>query len=383
MTNVSPELSDLRRAASARRLALAEFGGHALRSFDLDSILQEACVHVARGLDVPIAKVLQVLPGGGELLLRAAVGLAPEVATPGETRVPGDGGSAAGFAIKTGHAVISDTKTEDRFEVSALVRRVGAVKTLNVLIQGEDGPFGVLEADSLVDRAFDEDDAAFLQNYANMMAAAVERQRAGALVRELAEERAVLLRELQHRVKNDLQVITSLLSMESRQTANEEVRNRLESVAARINALRLVHDRLYAGGRHADVDLGDYLGALCVERLRLHGLDDDGPISLALTLSEVTLDHDRAVAVGMIANEFITNSLKYAFPTGIGEIRLALAGGPAEDIVLSLADTGAGMSPDAAQGTGLRLISMLVNQLGAEASWAAGAGAHLTVTIPR
>ena len=141
-----------------RQAALSEFGLHALRSVDLDPILQEACILVARGLHLPIAKVMQVLPGGEELLVRAVVGLPPGLAVPGETRVPGDSQSAAGYALTVDDPVISHIATETRFQISEIVRRAAVKVSLNVVIPTQDGPFGTLEVDSLEERSFSAED---------------------------------------------------------------------------------------------------------------------------------------------------------------------------------------------------------------------------------
>src|SRR4051795_12685180 len=99
-------------AWSEQQAALAEFGLIALRSQDLDAILQRACELVARGLRAPIAKVLEALPERDELLLRAAVGVPSEVATTGKTTVPGGHGSAAGYIMLADEPVISHVPTE-------------------------------------------------------------------------------------------------------------------------------------------------------------------------------------------------------------------------------------------------------------------------------
>jgi two-component sensor histidine kinase len=361
-----------------RQAALADFGIQALRSFDLDTILQQGCVQVARGLDVPIAKVMQALPGQHELLLRATVGLPPDVAIPGETKVPSGGGSAAGYALTVDEPVVSHIPTETRFQVSEVVRRAQVVVSANVVIPTQDGPFGTLEVDSLEERRFSPEDIDFLRVYAVMLGAAVERQRAGSTAR-------TLMRELQHRVKNDLQVVTALLSLESSRTDSFETRGRLESVASRVESLRLVHERLFAGGQVGRVDLADYIGALIRGRLRMHGLDSEERIRLEPSLAPVTVDHDQAVPIGMIVNEFMTNSLKYAFPMGQGVIS-AILEQPAPGLLrLVVADNGIGMPAhrrEGAPGMGVRLIGMMVEQLGASAEWSAEGGTRLTVTMP-
>jgi GAF domain-containing protein len=251
---------DRLRAWSEQQAALAEFGLVALRSQDLDAILQRACELVARGLRAPIAKVLEALPGRNELLLRAAVGVPSDVATAGTTTVPGGHGSAAGYIMLADKPVISHVPTETRFEPSEVVRRTDVVVSLNVLILCEDRAYGTLEVDCQEEREFTTDNINFLQTYANLLGAAVDRHRAHHQLAAAAAERAVLLRELQHRAQNDMAVVTSFLRMEARRAKRSETRRRLESVGQRVESLALIYGRLYQSGATHAVDLAGYLG---------------------------------------------------------------------------------------------------------------------------
>jgi GAF domain-containing protein len=163
---------------SEQQDALAEFGQFALSCFDLDLILQRACELVARGLQTPIAKIMQTIPGSEDLLIRAAVGLPRDVATAGVTKVPGGRGSAAGYTLVAGEPVISHIPTEKRFQVSEVVRRSDVIVSANVVIGATGEAFGTLEVDSLTERKFTHSDVSFLQNYANLLASALDRHKA-------------------------------------------------------------------------------------------------------------------------------------------------------------------------------------------------------------
>ena len=122
-------------------------------------------------------KVLELLPDGDTLLVRAGVNWNPGVV--GHATIPAHGGSAAGHALRTDRPVISeDTATEKRFSIPRLLIEHGVKSTINVVIRGEDGPFGVLEVDARQRRHFGQDDIDFLRNYANLLASAVDRLRA-------------------------------------------------------------------------------------------------------------------------------------------------------------------------------------------------------------
>jgi signal transduction protein with GAF and PtsI domain len=120
----------------------------------------------------------------------------------------------------------------------------------------------IKEVDSRVPRHFTENDISFLQTYANMVATAVNRLRLMNALRETAKEKGRLLLELQHRIKNNLQVITALISTQSRRSTSPEVKEELKSIEDRIETLRLVHDKLYSAGEVDRVDLASYLAEL-------------------------------------------------------------------------------------------------------------------------
>jgi two-component sensor histidine kinase len=380
---------DRLRAWSEQQAALAEFGLIALRGGDLDAILQRACELVARGLRAPIAKVLEALPDRDELLLRAAVGVPSEVATTGKTTVPGGHGSAAGYIMLADEPVISHVATETRFEPSEVVRQTSVVVSLNVLILCEDRAYGTLEVDCQEEREFTTDDVNFLQTYANLLGAAVDRYRAHHQLAAAAAERAVLLRELQHRARNDMAVVTSFLRMEARRAKRSETRRRLESVGQRVESLALIYGRLYQSGATHAVDLAGYLAELVRQRFLMHGHepDDDSPIKLHLHLVPVEVNHDRAIAMGLIVNELVTNSLKYAFPLRRGTVTVSLEWIEPGKACLLVADDGIGMPTEQARGhgTGLELIPLLTKMTGGEfrrEERDTGTAGILTFTVP-
>ena len=121
-----------------------------------------------------------------------------------------------------------------------------------------------------------------------------------------------LLRELQHRVKNNLQMVTSLVRLQERRSRSAEARRELLAVGRRIETLSLVYEKLYAAGEVERVDLGTYLGELGGSLLRLHAGEAPG-VRLRTEAESLVVPLDKAVPLGLIANEFVTNSFKYAF----------------------------------------------------------------------
>ncbi len=203
----------------------------------------------------------------------------------------------------------------------------------------------------------------------------------GVHLREVEDQRVTSMRELQHRVKNDLQAILSLISLENSQSENDEVHHILGELQGRIEALRLVHSRLYEAGRVGTVELGGYLRELCGNSTALYGRSHTGGIAFEASVCEADVDHNTAVSLGLIANEFITNSAKHAFPDRPGTITLDLALAEPDQIRLRLADNGIGLPPNRKRSSGLQLIAALAEQVGAEPEWTVNAGTCLQLSF--
>jgi two-component sensor histidine kinase len=204
-TNSASHDDKLRKQVST----LARFGGRALRSDDIGDLLQQATELVSDAIEVDLVKVLQLLPDGENMLVRAGVNWRPGVV--GHATIPAGRGSAAGHALRTNESVISeDITTEMRFSIPELLIEHNVKSTVNVVIRGEAEPFGVLEVDSRQLHRFGQDDIDFLQNYANLLASAIHRVNTQRDLKESALNQKVLLHELQHRVNNMLTTIRAV-----------------------------------------------------------------------------------------------------------------------------------------------------------------------------
>ncbi|WP_267421465.1 histidine kinase dimerization/phosphoacceptor domain -containing protein [Methylobacterium sp. GC_Met_2] len=380
---MTDQANDAQETLLTQQRVLAKFGGLAMRSLDLTEILTEACRLVGEALHTDLAKVMELQPDGKTLLVRAGVGWKPGVV--GEATVKAEIGSSEGHALRTGKPVTSDDiENEDRFTCAAFLRDNGVHALVNVIIIGAEGkpPYGLLEVDSRTARRFTEEDIAFLETYANLLAAAVDRLRMLDDLRAAVRDKERLLQELQHRVKNNLQVITAFVSAQSRRTTSPEAKAELEAIGHRIETLRLVHDKLYAAGELERIDLAPYLSELCGTLLKFHGGASTN-VHLRTDLEPVHVRPEAAIPLGLIVNEFVTNSLKYAFggKRGIVGVQLAMA----EDgtATLTLWDDGMGFDGKPGGGTGMRLVNGLVGQLGATAKWCGEDGARLVCSLPR
>jgi two-component sensor histidine kinase len=195
-----------------------------------------------------------------------------------------------------------------------------------------------------------------------------ERKVAEEFLRKSLKEKDAMLREIHHRVKNNLQVITSLLNLQNSRVANQELKRLIQESQDRIQAMALVHEMLYRSQNLAEIDLPKYLSELAQYLLRAYG-NPGVEIDLQLQLSPAYIGLEKMIPCGLLVNEVITNSLKYAF---LGRQRGVISLELAEDagqIHLVIADDGVGMSQaleDQVSTTlGSKLILVLVEQLGA------------------
>jgi two-component sensor histidine kinase len=362
------------------RASLAEFGLYAIEGADLDELLQQAAAEAARSLDVSYVKVLQYLADEKRLLVRAGVGWGKGVI--GKARIGADIESPAGYALQTGQPMISnDLQKEERFRVPALLRDHGVRSAVNVIIKTKDQVFGVLEADSREPREFDQDDVKFLQGYATLLAFAIDQARLSELNAQLAAQHEILMQELQHRIKNNNQSLLSMIRLQLHGVAHPQTRDHLQKIENRIRVLTFVNTQLQVGGRADLVDLGQYLMAI-VSSLFNFQSESGGEVRLITRIAPVEIGTARAQAIGLVLNEFLTNSFKYAFVDGSGTFRLDLSQDAARAILV-MADDGPGIAKDATPGLGHKLIESLTKQLEGQAAWTSDAtGTRLTLELP-
>ncbi|MFZ4624880.1 MAG: PAS domain S-box protein [Rhodoferax sp.] len=206
------------------------------------------------------------------------------------------------------------------------------------------------------------------------------------------QEKVALLHEVHHRVKNNLQVITSLLRLEAGRSELPETRAVLKEMQGRILAMALLHETLYRVGSFASVELGDYLRQLATQAFRAQSSQGSG-VRLVLELMPVSVVMDQATPCGLLVNELISNSLKHGFPGGrSGEVVLGLqlmpelAGEPGL-LRLSVSDTGVGLPQDfdtrCRQSLGMQLVSDLARQLGGTLHIGTGSGSEFAVLFAR
>lgn len=213
-----------------------------------------------------------------------------------------------------------------------------------------------------------------------------ERRRAEEQIKASLKEKEVLLKEIHHRVKNNLQVISSLLNLQVDYVDDPRVQEIFLESQNRVRSMALVHESLYRSHNLARIDLSEYirnLASFLFNSYRARG----GQITLDVQAEDVTLAIDAAVPCGLMLNELISNTLKHAFPNGRpGQIRIRLHKDEARQIHLVVADNGIGFPADFnlqnSTSLGMQLVNTLVNQLGGTLNIHRQEGTEFRITFP-
>ncbi|MFB2879806.1 histidine kinase dimerization/phosphoacceptor domain -containing protein [Floridanema aerugineum] len=213
-----------------------------------------------------------------------------------------------------------------------------------------------------------------------------EQKQAEQQLKTSLREKEVLLKEIHHRVKNNLQVISSLLKLQSEFTKDREVISLLSDSYNRVRSMALIHEKLYQSQGIAQIDAADYIKSLVYNLVSSHTPISER-INLDIQVEPIFFDLDTAIPCGLIINELICNTLKYAFPEGaIGKIYLRLSLLKNQFILLEVADNGIGLPADfdieMSESLGLQLVNNLTNQLEGNIEIDLQCGTFFRITFP-
>ena len=345
---------------------LAELGVLALQRTSFSDMLHHTARMTAEGLGAEYCKVLEYIPAENRFLVCAGVGW--EAGIVGSASVGADLASPAGYALRTGKPVISNhLQNEQRFRTPELLSEHGIHRAMNVILQGDGAPFGVLEVDSKSEGEFSERDIAFLQGAANILGMAIEQQQYQRKLKAALDRHQILLKEVNHRVKNSLQVVSSMLVLQARSVDDPDLSERLNQASTRVNAVGRAYERLAYNADDENIDLVEYL------RQIIGDLEPTvAPCKIELDApKEIQFAADRAILVGLIINELVSNAGKYAYPDCPGgSIWVRLVQPDNNSVLVSVRDEGVGLplgfDSTASKGLGTRLVNALTQQLGAK-----------------
>lgn len=400
-----------------QQAALAKFGSFALSEDDLGKVLTEAARVCAEGLGVPFCKVCRYRAEENDLLVEAGVGWHDGVIGCVVSRA--DESTPQGRAFITGEPVIcSDVNKDASFVLPPFYVEHGIISTLDVVIKKAQGqPYGVLEIDSPVQHDYDRHDIDFLTGFANVLAEAVNTSKRNTLLQNavdrmrdlvtdkdrmlaaknlvlteksllleeknrLLEEKNVLAEELQHRVRNNLQLVYGMLHKQLETATDGAGKEGISAIARRVMTLAKVYDHLLGAGLSRTIDFGAYLSSLCSS---FEALEDGRHLNIRLSCQAVPvmLDLDSVTALGLVIAELPSNSYLHAFPAGAGSIGVSLVSDEPGEAKIIFADDGAGfVEPADSKRHGLGLVKRLMQQVGGSAAVRSDHGTAWTLKFP-
>jgi two-component sensor histidine kinase len=381
------EVEDLTNRALRLRIRqqelLAELGVFALQGASFIELLNHTARATAEGLRAEYCKVMEYIAAENRLLIRAGVGWDEGIV--GHASVGADLASPAGYALHTGKPVISNhLENEERFRTPELLVRHGIRRAMNVILQGDGSPFGVLEVDSRSEGEFGEHDIAFLQGAANILGMAIEQQQFQQKLTTALDRHQTLLKEVNHRVKNSLQVVSSMLHLQASAVGDPTLSEQLNEACTRILAVGRAYERLAYNADYENIALVGYLREV---------VDD---MATAVAPSKIQLEApeeiqfaaDRAILVALVVNELVLNAAKHAYADSAGGlIWVRILQTEKNQVLVSVRDEGTGLpasfEPTKGKGLGSRLINALSKQLEAELTRPTTArGTNFTLLVP-
>ena len=380
-----------------QQAAVAQFGSFALRESDLLKVLTEAARVCAESLGVPFAKVCRYRTAENDLLIEAGYGWKVGVIGTIESADPS---SPQGRAFVTGKpSICDDVRKENSFELPGFYAEHDIVSTVDVVIHAKDDvkPYGVLEIDNDRQHDYDQHDIDFLTGFANVLAEAVATtartgvlqstiERMKVLVEDkdrLLDQKKVLAEELQHRVRNNLQLVYGMLSKQLDDTPDKAGQRGIKAISRRVSTLAKVYDHLLGSEMTRTTDFGGYIKSLCVNLAEIQGATD-GSVTLTCDSDAIVLDLDVVTALGIVVAEVVTNSYDHAFPGGKrGSILVSVRCADRDFATMRISDNGTGFRPKAeSKRHGLGLVRRLVEQVRGNATVNSDQGTVWTIQIP-
>jgi len=388
-------------AAKVRKLlrqqaAVAGFGSFALRQSDLLKVLTEAARVCAEGLSVPFSKVCRYRAAENDLLIEAGHGWKAGVV--GHVVSRADASSPQGRAFVTGEpSICNDLRKDNKLELPPFYAAHGIVSTIDVVIKGEDQPYGVLEIDNDEQHDYDQHDIDFLTGFANVLAEAVATSARTAILQttieqmkilveekdRLLDQKKMLAEELQHRVRNNLQLVYGMLSKQMNDTPDEVGQRGIKAIARRVSTLAQVYDHLLGNEMTRTTDFGSYVKSLCLNLEEIQAVPDG--VTLTCDSDSLILDLDVVTALGIVVAELVTNSYDHAFLGGKGAtiVSVRRAAGDDDMATMTISDNGKGFRAKAeSKRHGLGLVRRLIEQVRGTAMVNSDHGTIWTIRFP-
>jgi len=291
-----------------------------------------------------------------------------EVDQPDEPRKPGRG--LTEYVLRTGKPLLASPEVFAQLEQSGEVDLVGApsIDWLGVPLNIDGRTIGVLVVQTYTEGVrYGEEEKNILKFVSDQVAMTIHRKRAEARIKAQLQEKDVLLKEVHHRVKNNMQVISSLLNLQSRRVKDPTVFEMFRESQRRIRSMALIHERLYQSSDLSQIEFSEYLRNLATHLFHSYQVDTSR-VQLKIEAEEVHLNINTAIPCGLIVNELVSNALKHGFPEGRkGQLQIELRRIPGDGCVLGVTDDGVGFPEGLdfrkTETLGMQIISTLVEQI--------------------
>jgi PAS domain S-box-containing protein len=243
---------------------------------------------------------------------------------------------------------------------------LGVASLASVPLYSRDTIIGALNVGSVIRHTFSQTEKALLVAIGNEAGTVIAKLQADASVRAALKEKETLLKEIHHRVKNNMQVVSSLMSLQADRATNVEAQAVLTASQSQIRSMALIHEKLYSSGTLSEIEFADYVGSLIKELLQMYHVAPDA-VTITTDIEDVRFGVDIAMPCALILNELVSNCLKYAFPDGrVGEVIVGMQYADGT-YTLTVADNGVGFPADvdfrATGSLGMQLVIALVDQL--------------------
>ena len=280
------------------------------------------------------------------------------------------GRGLTGYVLLRGEPLLADPVKFKELIEAGKVESIGApsIDWLGVPLKIKDRTIGVMVVQTYTEGVrYTKENMDVLTFVSTQIALATERKRAEETLKASLHEKEVLLKEIHHRVKNNMQVISSLLNLQSRHLSDPEAISMFRESQNRIRSMALVHEKLYQSKDLSRVNFSQYVENLAMYLVHSFRIDSER-VQIQTRIGDIALDINTAIPCGLIINELITNALKHAFPEGRkGEIAISLGRTQDRGFLLEVSDDGVGFTERSGAGEpetlGIQMVSMLVDQL--------------------
>ncbi len=379
---------------AGQQAAVAAFGSFAFRESDLLKVLAEAARMCAEKLRSPFSTISRYRPETNDLVIETGHGWTPAVL--GQAIALSASPTLERALLSGEPRILNMIDDNFRLELSPFQARHGVMSIITVVIDGDDHPYGVLEIASNEHQAYDRNDVDFLTAAANILAEAVVISSRMSVLRttirqmkllvdqqtRLLDQKKILAEELQHRVRNNLQLVYGMLTSQLDQTTDHDGRRGIRAIARRVSTLAEVYEHVLGNSQSEVPDFVGYIRSLCGS---LAGIEEIPGSDIQLTCESDTLELDieTITALGIIVAELVSNSFEHAFPGGKGAISVSVRALPATAI-LTIRDNGPGFTVDPKdKRRGLGLVRRLVEQIRGTVSLHFDPGTVWTIGFPR